>query len=209
MIIANRSFDKAWHLAQKFQGQALSITEIGSYLNQAEIIVSATTSQLPILGKGAVESALKLRKHRPMLMIDLAVPRDIEPEIAELQDVYLYNLDDLQSIIAENLKNRKIAAQQAEALIEIKVENFMRDLRGLEAVDTIQAYRKKIEKISEEKLTEAITELKQGKNAETILRTMMHNLIQKIMHEPTLQLRRAAAEGQLNLLLLAKRLFDI
>lgn len=209
LIIANRSVDKAWQLANKFNAQGIAIGEIPLYLNQAEIVVAATHSPLPILGKGAVETALKQRKHRPMLMIDMSVPRNIESEISHLEDIYLYNLDDLQNIIAENLKSREIAAKQAEILIDLQTEHFMRELRALESVDIIRAYREKVSEISAKELAKAMQQLQQGKTPEQILISLVHQLTQKILHAPTTTLRQAAYEGQLELLILARKLFGL
>lgn len=209
IIIANRSFEKALQMAEKFNAQAIPFAEVNHYLSQAEIVVSATASPIPIVGKGAVESALKLRKHRRMLLVDLAVPRDIEPEIAELEDVYLYHLDDLQSIINENLKNRGEAAKQAESLIEIKAAHFMRELYALEHMDLIRAYRESVESVSEQELAVALKQLQQGKDPAVLLKNLQHNLIQKVLHKPSVRLRQAAFEGELEMLLLARKLFDI
>jgi glutamyl-tRNA reductase len=209
LIIANRSLDKANHLAEKFNAQAIGLSELNLHLKDVEVVITATHSQLPLLGKGAIESALKSRKRKPMLLIDLAVPRNIEPEVSELEDVYLYNLDDLQNLISDNLKSREQAAKQAESLIEIKAAHFMRELQSLEAVDTIRALRTKINKLSQAELQDAFNKLRQGKDAETVLQMLAHNLEQKILHIPTVQLRQAAYDGQLEFLILARRLFQL
>lgn len=209
LIIANRTYEKAALLAQQFNAQAITLADINAYLPQADIVVAATASQLPILGKGAVETALKLRKHRPMLMIDLAVPRNMEAELASLEDVYLYHLDDLQAIINENMKNRSTAAAQAEALVEIKAAHFIREVGALQYVDIIRNYRDNIEKIAATELAENLRQLQQGKDSEEIFKSFAYSLIQKILHKPTIHLRNAAYEGDVELLLLAKRLFDI
>lgn len=209
LTIANRSFDNALQIAEKFQARAIPFSEVNAHLAQAEIVITATASPIPVIGKGAVESALKLRKHRRMLLIDLAVPRDIEPEIAELEDIYLYNIDDLQNIINENLKNRSEAAKQAEDLIEIKAAHFMREFYALEHMDLIRAYRENVETISEQELMLALKQLQQGKDPAQLLKNLQYNLVQKILHKPSVRLRKAAYEGELDLLLSARKLFDI
>lgn len=209
IIMANRDGQKAQQLAAKFNAQAITMSDIPVYLHQVDIVVTATASPLPILGKGAVESALKLRKHRPMLMVDLAVPRDIEPEIATLEDVYLNNLDDLQTILQENLQSRHEAAKQAEAVVELQALHCMRELHALKAADTIRAYRKKISHIADKELALALEQLQQGKDPQQLLQTFSQSLVQKIMHTPSAQLRQAAYDGQLELLLLAQRLFEL
>ena len=118
IIIANRTYDKAHAMAAQFNGYAISLSELPNHLEEADIVISSTASQLPILGKGSVESALKKRKHKPMFMVDLAVPRDIEAEVDQLRDVYLYTVDDLQNTIDQNMNSRRLAAAQAEEIID-------------------------------------------------------------------------------------------
>ncbi|HDK37533.1 MAG TPA: glutamyl-tRNA reductase, partial [Thiolapillus brandeum] len=141
IIVANRTVARAHELAEQFGGYAISLTEIPNHLPEADIIISSTASPVPILGKGAVESALKKRRHQPMFMVDIAVPRDIEAEVRSLPDVYLYTVDDLQEVIQENLKSRQQAAEQAAEIIELKTAEFMGWLRSLDAVEMIQSYR--------------------------------------------------------------------
>ncbi len=209
IIIANRSLSKAQQLADKFYGHGIVLADIPLYLAQTDIVITATASQLPVLGKGSVERALKARKHRPMFMVDLAVPRDIEPEIKNLADVYLYDLDDLQALIKENLKSRQEAAKQAEEIIEIQAKYFMRELQALNAVDTICAYREKLDQLRDQELTKALDLLQRGEAPQIVLTEMARTLTNKILHMPSTQLRQAAFDGQLELLLLARRLFDL
>ncbi|WP_455202667.1 glutamyl-tRNA reductase, partial [Kaarinaea lacus] len=134
MIIANRTIERAHNLAAEFNAYAISLPDIPGHLAEADIVISSTASPLPILGKGSVESALKVRKHRPILMIDIAVPRDIESEVGDLDDVYLYTVDDMQEIIQEGLRSRQEAAEQAEEIIDTQVSHFMNWLQSLGAV---------------------------------------------------------------------------
>src|SRR5690606_1154861 len=131
MIVANRTLPRAREVAEQFGGYAIPLSDIPSALEQADIVIASTASQLPILGKGAVERALKIRKHRPIFMVDLAVPRDIEEEVGNLADVFLYTVDDLRQVIEENIKSREGAAQEAEHLIEAGAADFMYHLRSL------------------------------------------------------------------------------
>lgn len=209
LLIANRSVIKAKQLAENFQANAISLADIPVYLKEANIVIAATNSQLPLLGKGAVESAIKVRKRRPMLMVDLAVPRNIEPEVSQLEDVYLYNVDDLQTIVAESQKNRILAAQQAEQMIALQAAHCRRQLQTLDAGETIRACREKISRLAEETWNSLRPELLQGKSTEEIVDTFIYQLTQKILHAPSVQLRQAAYDGQLELLWLARRLFDI
>jgi len=209
MTIASRSIEKANHLAAPFNGHSIRIGDIPLYMKDIDIVISATASQLPILGKGMMESALKSKKHRPVLMVDLAVPRDIEPEVAQLEDVYLYNIDDLQTLISQNMKNREAAAKQAETMVKIQAEHSLRQLRILDAGDIISDYREQINKLRDQEYKKALEQLQCGQNPEDILKNMVRNLSNKIMHTPTTQLRQAAYDNQTDILLLAKKLFGL
>jgi glutamyl-tRNA reductase len=196
LIIANRSVERAQNLANQFNGDAIALPQIPDYLVQADIVISSTASPLPILGKGAVEKALKKRKHKPMFMVDIAVPRDVEEEVGELDDVYLYTVDDLQEIIQENMESRQQAAEQASEIIDIQVDTFLNWQRTLEAVDVIREIRQHTEDISKQALEKAIKQLSQGKSAEDALNTLARTLTNKFLHNPSIQLRHA---GQNNL----------
>jgi len=209
MIIANRSITKAEALVNETNGLAISLSEIPDYLPQADIVISSTASQLPILGKGAVESAIKIRKHQPMLMVDIAVPRDIEPEVSELNDVYLYTVDDLREIIDEGLKSRQEAALQAEKIIEVQVAHFMGWIKSLETVSTIRTYREQIKHIRNVEIDKAKRLLAQGVNPEDVVQQLARTLCNKIIHNPTVQMRKASYEGREDLIRAAHELLDI
>lgn len=209
MIIANRTLARAETLVNEVQGSAITLTEIPHYLAEADIVISSTASPLPILGKGAVESAIRIRKHRPMLMIDIAVPRDIEPEVGTLSDVYLYTVDDLKEIIDEGLKSRQQAALQAEEIIDTESARFMGWLRSLDAVSTIRSYRDAVEAMRQEELEKALRQLQRGQDPEEVLNAVTRALANKLAHAPTAQLRRAGFEGREELLRAARELLDI
>ncbi len=210
IVVANRDLEKAEQLAVKFWGHGVALTEIFLHLQEADIVISATGSQLPILDKKNVARALKMRRRRrPLFMVDLAVPRDIEADVAKLEDVYLYNLDDLQKLIANNLKSREEAAKQAEAIIDIQTQHFMRELKALDAVNTICDYRDKVSNLCEQELAKALETLQKGELAEIVLKELTHKIAGKIMHLPTTQLRQAALDGRDDLLILARHLFDL
>lgn len=208
-MFANRTLSRAQRLAAKWQGTALSLQEIPLYLHAADIVLSATSSALPILGKGLVETALKAQKRRPMLMLDIAVPRDIEPEVATLADVYLYTVDDLQGIVAENLKGRQDAAIQAEKIIDFQAAHYMRNLRSLDSVPTICAFRERVETIRNEELSKARRQLQRGVSPDDVLAQMARSLANKFMHGPSIFLRQAAYNEERDVLLLARQLFDL
>ncbi len=209
LIIANRTVERAHHLAEQVNGYAIALSEIPAHLSEADIVMSSTASQLPILGKGAVERALKQRKHRPMFMVDIAIPRDIEPEVAELDDVYLYCVDDLHGIIEENIQSRREAAQQAEEIIRTQVDHFIAWLRTQDAVPVIRALREKAEQDSQLLLKKALKQLNQGVPAEQLLTELARTLTNKLLHEPSRQLRQSGFQAETDLIESAKTLFNI
>ena len=200
IIVANRTLDRAHILANQFDGYAISLTEISTHLAEADIIISSTASPLPILGKGAVESALQKRKHQPVFMVDIAVPRDIEAEVGKLNDVYLYTVDDLDEVIQENMRSRQEAALQAQEIIEQHTEEFMGWLRSLDAVSIIQHYRGQAENIRDDVLERAQRQLSNGKDPEEVLQYLAYTLTNKILHTPSAQIRQAGFQGQHSLL---------
>jgi glutamyl-tRNA reductase len=208
-IVAGRSANKTKSLAEKLYGHAISLSEIPVYLKESDIVISATSSQLPILGKGAVESAIKARKHRPIFMVDLAVPRDIEPEVGAFEDIYLYNIDDLKSIIDDNRQCRQAAAQQAENIIDLQASHFIKDLQSLEANVLIRQYREQIEKLSATELERALVRLNQGTDSKQVLSQFAAQLTNKLCHGPTVQMKKAAFDGRLELLAFARLLLDL
>lgn len=209
IIIANRSLEHATRLAEEFSGQGIPLNMLNEYLLHADIVISSTASPLPILGKGAVESALKKRKHRPFFMVDIAVPRDIEPEVGELDDVYLYTVDDLENVIKDNLKSREEAAGQAELIIESKVDDFIRWQQSLSAVNTIRLYRESAEHISQAIQAKARQMIANGKSPEEALNYLAHHLTNKLLHTPTTRLREAAEQGNHPLIEAADKLFKL
>lgn len=209
MIIANRTVERAQLLAAEFNAYAIALKDIPTHLAEADIVISSTASQLPILGKGGVERALKIRKRRPMLMVDIAVPRDVEPEVAELDDVYLYTIDDLQGIVQENLKSRQAAAQQAEKIIDVQADRFIGWLRSLDAVSTIRGYRSRAEHLRDETLAKALRLLAQGKDPQGVLQFLAHTLTNKLTHDPSARLRQAGFDGRIELIRAARELLNL
>ncbi|MGZ8164024.1 MAG: glutamyl-tRNA reductase [Methylobacter sp.] len=209
IIIANRTYDKAHTLASQFNGYAISLAELPMHLAEADIVVSSTASQLPILGKGRVESALKKRKHKPMFMVDLAVPRDIEAEVEQLRDVYLYTIDDLQATIDQNMDSRRQAAEQAEEIIDTQVDYFLTWLRSQGAKSTIQDYRSQAEKTRDEALQKALGLLKNGIPPEEALNRLAHILTNKLIHTPSIQIREAAENERHDLIAAAREIFKL
>ena len=209
IIIANRTYEKAHALAIQFDGYAIALSELATHLAEADIIVSSTASQLPILGKGMVESAIKKRKHKPIFMVDLAVPRDIEPEVEQLADVYLYTVDDLQNAINESLDSRRQAAEQAEEIIDTQVEYFLAWQRSQNAQLTIKDFRQQADKTRQEILDKAISHLKNGADPEQTLQRLAHTLTNKLIHTPSYQIRQAGADNREDLVTAAREIFNL
>ena len=206
IVIANRSLARGQVLAEQVNGRAISLEEIPQALERADILISCTASPLPILGKGMVELALKKRRHAPMFMVDIAVPRDIEPQVGDLNDVYLYTVDDLHEAIEENVRQRQDAARQAEKLIDEALRRHELEARELDAVDTLRAYREKVQGLAADELTRALRQLEQGQDAAEVMRRFQHNLVNKMLHAPSVQLRRLAAQQREDSLRLAREI---
>ncbi|MFQ5659223.1 MAG: glutamyl-tRNA reductase [Gammaproteobacteria bacterium] len=209
MILANRTLERSLQLASEYTAYAITLGDIPEHLHEADIIITATASQLPILGKGAIESAVKKRKHRPIFIVDIAVPRDIEPEAGQLEDIYLYTVDDLKEVIEENMKNRQEAAQQAEEIIDTQVNNFMEWLNSLDAVSTIRALRDQADTIQQDVLRIARHKLQRGVDPDQVLQEVTRSLSKKLMHSPSSTLRHAGAMGRQDLLQAAQELFNL
>ncbi len=195
ITVANRTLSHAQEMAEKFSADAILLTDIHDKLHEADVVISSTASQLPVLGKGAVESALKKRKHKPIFMVDIAVPRDIEPEVGQLDDIYLYTVDDLKSVIEVNLRQREDAADQAEVIISEGVASWQKQLRGQGVASTIRAFRGTVGAVRDSELDKALSALNQGQAPEQVLRQLAHGLTNKLLHTPTANLKRAGELG--------------
>ncbi|ARU93785.1 glutamyl-tRNA reductase [Tatumella citrea] len=195
LIIANRTRERAQRLAEEVDAEVIEIGDITSRLQDADIIISSTASPLPIIGKGMVESALKARRNQPMLLVDIAVPRDVEPEAGKLANAYLYTVDDLQAIIQQNMAQREAAAVEAESIVVYESGEFMSWLRAQSAVTTIRDYRSHADQIREELESRAMLALEQGQDAKKVLQDLAHKLTNRLIHAPTKSLQQAARDG--------------
>ena len=209
IIVANRTVERAQRLAQTCNGEAISLTEMPERLSEADIVISSTASQLPILGKGAVERALKIRKHRPIFMVDIAVPRDIEPEVGELDDVYLYTVDDLQQVVEQNMQSRQAAAKEADKIIDIQVVDFMQWVKSLDSVPTIRALRENAAALRDTELKFAQQRLARGEDPQKVLAQLARALTNKFTHAPSSALQQADHDGNADLLNAARKLFNL
>lgn len=209
ITVANRTLERAHLLADRHAGRAITMDEIPYALESADIVISCTAAQVPVLGKGAVERALKKRRHRPLFIVDLAVPRDVEPEVAQLEDVYLYTVDDLQGVIDDNVKAREAAARDAEAIVAARSAQYLLLQREQGAADTLRRVRARIEALRDAELVRAQAEIARGGDPAEAMQRMARALVNKILHEPSLVLRQAAAEEREDLLEFARRLFAV
>jgi glutamyl-tRNA reductase len=185
ITVANRTLERAQRLASRFNARALELRSLAEHLHEHDIVVSCTASSLPILGKGLVERALRARRRRPMFMVDLAVPRDIEQEAGELDDVFLYTLDDLAGIVSANLDSRRSALEQAEAIIDSQVGQFMHWMRLREGVPLIRALREEADAARRRELEQALKALARGEDPAKVVEALSQTLTNKLMHGPT------------------------
>ncbi|MGL9773012.1 MAG: glutamyl-tRNA reductase [Sodalis sp. (in: enterobacteria)] len=195
LLIANRTRERAQRLAEDVGADVINLAEIDNQLGEADIIITSTASTLPIIGKGMVERSLKQRRYQPMLLVDIAVPRDIEPEVAKLADAYLYTVDDLQAIIEKNLAQRKHAAVLAETIVAQESMDFMGWLRSQSAVEAIRDYRTQADSLRGEFEARALAALRLGADPEQVVKDMAYKLTNCLIHTPTKSLQQAAREG--------------
>ena len=195
MIIANRSIERARELAVEFHGYAISLDEIANHLKEADIVVASTAAPHTIITRSMTEQALRARRRRPIFMIDIAVPRDIDADIADLEDVYLFTVDDLQSVVNDNLEGRRQAAREAGELIEAEVERFAHLLRTRDAAPLIRRLREEAERTKLHTLEQAMQMLAHGKSQADALNFLANTLTNRLIHAPSQRLRDAAETG--------------
>ena len=209
ITVANRTIERAEKLAHRFQGSAMELKALPEHLHEYDIVVSSTASSLPILGKGLVERALRARRRRPMFMVDLAVPRDIEPEAGDLDDVFLYAVDDLAQIVSANVDARRSAVAQAEVIIDSQVSQFMHWMQSRESVPLIRTLRTRADELRREELERAQRMLARGDDPANVLEALSQGLVNKLMHPPTQALNETAGEERQALARMLARLFRI
>jgi glutamyl-tRNA reductase len=190
LTVANRTLERAQRLAHRFSGQAIELRELAANLHEHDIVVSCTASSLPILGKGLVERALRARRRKPVFMVDLAVPRDIEQEAGELDDVFLYTIDDLGELVAANMDARRSAVTQAEVIIETQVGQFMQWMQVRDSVPLIRQLREQAEGLRRLELDRALKALARGEDPAAVLDALSHGLTNKLLHAPTQALKK-------------------
>ncbi len=214
MAIANRTIERGSNLAEKFssqgvQAQAILLNDLPSHFAEFDIVVTSTASQLPIIGLGMVETALKARRHRPIFMVDLAVPRDIEHEVAELDDVFLYTVDDLAQVVSDGIENRQAAAVEAETIVANRVEHFMQWFKKRDAVPTIKALRDQADAMRKAEMDKALKLLQKGEAPEKVLEAFSIALTNKFLHAPSHALNQSHGEEHAKLEDTLKQIYQI
>jgi glutamyl-tRNA reductase len=207
LLIANRTLAHAQDLATRHGGYALALTELDRHLAEADVVISATAARDPVLHKAQVANALSSRRHRPMLLVDLAVPRDIASDVAELKDIFLYTVDDLERAIEDNRRSRREAANEAEAIVELQVARYVETLGASTRTEPLKRLRAHGEAAKSEALAKAKQQLASGENPDAVLDFLAHTLTNKLLHAPTIALREAALTGNAELARAADKLF--
>ncbi|MBT8069548.1 MAG: glutamyl-tRNA reductase, partial [Gammaproteobacteria bacterium] len=208
LIIANRSVNRAANLAAEFDAHAVSLAELPDVLHKADILITSTGSQEPILHEETVRTALKQRRNQPMFMVDIAVPRDIHPDVGKLGDVYLYTIDDLQTVVDKNLSKRTEAAEAATGDVDESVDEFMRWLNSARAAVYLKNLHKHARMHSDELVGRALRKIEAGNDPEQVVTQLANTLTKRILHLPSTRLRQAAEEQDDDLLRVANRLFE-
>src|ERR1700728_4576031 len=199
MVIANRTLGRAQALAGELQAHAVALSDLDRELAEADIVISCTASPAPLVTKRAVETAIRARRRRPIFMVDMAVPRDIEPEVAELEDVYLFSIDDLQQLVDENMQQRELAAGGARLVINEEVARFLSESRAQDAGPAIRALRQQAEGIRQQTVEQARRMLAAGKSTDEVIEYLANTLTNRLLHAPTQALRQASALADLTL----------
>lgn len=209
LTIANRSRERGEMLSARYGAHYLPLTALTSELSSFDVLVTSTASSLPILGKGSVERALRQRRHRPLVMFDLAVPRDVEPEVAELDDVFLYTIDDLSDIVREGVERRAAAVEAAEHLLDEQVQEFAHWLESRQLVPLIRSMREQVDNLRQQELNKALAQLARGEDAAEVLNRFSQQLANKFLHHPTQTLNGASAEERQQLAAVLARLYNL
>jgi glutamyl-tRNA reductase len=207
LLIVNRSREKAEELADEMGASAMTLDKLGEALPRADILISSTASPEPVIRKADIKAALRKRRHRPMFLVDIAVPRDIDPEVSKLRDVYLYTIDDLQQVVDENMQQRNAAAQSATGDVDESVAAFMRWLSGMRAARTLKRIREQSHEFEKDLTERALRRLEAGQDATDVLEQMASTLTNKILHLPSKRLREAAESQDYEVLKAADRIF--
>ncbi len=209
MTIANRTIERGSQLANKIGGQAILLNDLPERFADFDIVITSTASQLPIVGLGMVERAIKTRRHRPIFMVDLAVPRDIEPEVAQLDDVFLYTVDDLAQVVSDGMENRQEAAINAEMIVAARVEGFMQWFKKRDAIPTIKALRDQAEAVRKNEFEKALKLMQKGENPAIVLEALSNALTNKFLHAPSHLLNQTHGDEHARIEQIVRQLYQI
>lgn len=209
MTVANRTIERGKDLADKISAEAILLNDLPERFAEFDIVITSTASQLPIVGLGMVERAIKARRHRPIFMVDLAVPRDIEPEVAQLDDVFLYTVDDLAQVVTDGIENRQEAAVTAEMIVATRVENFMHWLQKRNSVPTIKALRDQAETMRAVELKKALKLIQKGEDPEKALEMLSVAITKKLLHAPSHALNQSHGDEHVRLEQLLRHIYQI
>jgi len=209
MTIANRTIERGLQLANKIGGQAILLNDLPERFSDFDIVITSTASQLPIVGLGMVERAIKTRRHRPIFMVDLAVPRDIEPEVAQLDDVFLYTVDDLAQVVSDGMENRQEAAINAEMIVAARVEGFMQWFKKRDAIPTIKALRDQAEAVRKNEFEKALKLMQKGENPAIVLEALSNALTNKFLHAPSHLLNQTHGDEHARIEQIVRQLYQI
>ncbi|MGQ0441908.1 MAG: glutamyl-tRNA reductase [Methylophilaceae bacterium] len=209
MTVANRTIERGASLAEQIGGVAVLLNDLPERFAEFDIVITSTASQLPIVGLGMVERAIKARRHRPIFMVDLAVPRDIEPEVAQLDDVFLYTVDDLAQVVSDGMENRQEAAVNAELIVQARVESFMHWLKKRDSVPTIKALRDQAESTRKAELEKALKLIQKGESVDKVLETMSLAITNKFLHAPSHALHQTHGDEHARLEQLLRHIYQI
>jgi glutamyl-tRNA reductase len=207
MIVANRTLANAQELAKEFSAYAITLDDLDAHLAEADIVISSTASPVPIIKYEAVKQALRARKRRPIFMVDIAVPRDVEAAVSELEDVYFFTIDDLQTVVSENLESRRKAARDADGLIAAEVRQFEQQRKSLDAVPAIRQIREQADAIRVQTTEQALRMLVTGRTPQEVVEFLSTTLTNRLTHQPSHRLRVAAEQGEGDLIKAAEELF--
>lgn len=191
MIVANRTLDNAKKIADLYSASAISLKQFSNVIHQADIVITSTAASVPIIGKGLIETALKLRKHKPIFMLDIAIPRDVEPEVGQLDDVFLYTVDDLQQVVSENIDSRQKEKALAEQIIKDQNKNFSNWLESLPNEQVVQSYRQNAHTIKNEAVKNTLKKLENGGDSVALIQELADQLTNKLLHAPFQNIKKA------------------
>ena len=209
LFVANRDVDRARRLASKFGGYAVPLSELDGTLPEADILVTSTASPEPIITREQVDAAMATRKHKPVFAVDIAVPRDIAPDVAELSDVYLFTIDDLQKVIQEGQSSREAAAVDANRILDEEIARYLNIERAKQVSPVIAALREHGQSIRDEVLRDAIRRLNRGVDSREVIEFATASLMKKLLHHPSVRLREAGEASEGEIIAATRALFGI